>query len=107
MIKKILLDQTYNECIYYQYAEFNSYTSTKFYTNILKEAYNYIKQNYGDYYNPILLELDIIYGILIIIQLLMTIKKYEVINEIDLINQSIATLKKYRFRSTKMLWQFV
>lgn len=91
--KKLLLDQTYNEGIYYPCDEFNSHTSTKFYTNILEEAYNYIKQNYDDYYDPILLELDITDGCPNYDSIKNDNKKYEVVNEIDLINQSIMTLK--------------
>ena len=50
--KMLLLDQTFNEFIG------NKRTLIKFYTNILEEAFNYIKQNYDDYNIPLLLDIN-------------------------------------------------
>lgn len=80
-----LLLQTYNEFIYD--------TPRHFYTNILEEAFNYIKQNHDGYHFPILLELDVTDGCSNYIAIHNDYKKYEIVNEIDLLNQNIMSLK--------------
>lgn len=91
--RRKLLCWTYNTRLYYPRVIENDYKFTSFDTNILEEVYNYIVQNHNDVHNPILLELDITDKCYKYHSFEDDNKKYEVINEIDLLNQNIITLK--------------
>lgn len=86
--KKMLLNQTYNNLLKYKLI-------INFSTNILEEAFYYITHFYNDdYHISIILELDIVDGYSDYrYSEINDNKLYEVINEIDLLNRDIATLK--------------
>ena len=92
---KKLIDQTHGEIMHYFPCddEFDVRPWWRFYTNILEEAFNYINQNYECHIIPTLLELRAIDGYYNYNSYENDNKKYEVINEIDLLNQNIITLK--------------
>lgn len=88
--KKLLLNQTYNNLIRIRCV------LRGFSTNILEEAYWYVSHFYDDEHDPILLELDVAEEYVENEYSLSEInddKLYEVVNEINLLNNDIATLK--------------
>ena len=89
-VKKLLLDQTYNDLIRIRFVLIG------FSTNILEEAFYYVDHFYKDEHNPLLLELDVVEEYIENDYPLSEIndnKLYEVVNEINLLNQDITTLK--------------